>query len=335
MRVAAVLLLAVVAGLAPATAHAQDVAASEAQFERGLAAMEKGDYAIACPAIEESYRLDPRAGTMFTLAECENKRGRTATAATRYEDYLSFHARLPPDLQQRQGDRPHLAASQRDALRARAPRLTLVVPSALPPGSRVSRDGIALAAPSWGIALPVDPGEHVVRLEAPGHAPSEIAVSIVDGEARSVVLQLGPATAAPPPPPAAASPAVASPAEAGLTPAQTSGLVLVGVGVVGLGLGAGFGIATLSEKSTIDRVCGRVADDGTRLCDDASGTDAAASAATTGTISTVSFGVGAAAAVGGVLLIVLGGDEDRGAAGVRPLLAGSGDGAFAGARGRF
>ena len=73
---------------APATAAAQDLAAAEALFSKGLADMEAGRYDAACPAIGESYRLDPRGGTLFTLAECEAKAGKIATAVARYDDAL-------------------------------------------------------------------------------------------------------------------------------------------------------------------------------------------------------------------------------------------------------
>lgn len=330
-----------VASAAPAAA--QDVAASEAQFERGLAAMQKGDFAIACPAIEESYRLDPRAGTMFTLAECENQRGRTATAATRYEDYLSFHARLPPDLQQRQGDRPRLAASQRDALRARAPKLTIVVPGDAPAGATVTRDGIALAAPSWGVALPVDPGEHVVRIEAPGRAPVEQRVTIADGQTQTVELALGAVVDGAPPGPSGQvtgpTPPPA-PGDGGLTGVQTGGLVLGAVGLVGLGVGSVFGLVAMGHAADADDACPGEPVNGVTECEDPAraqtAREAADAASTPGALSTIAFGVGAAALVGGVLMIALGGDDaDEAATGVRPVFASDGRGAYAGARGTF
>jgi len=45
--------------------------------------MEAGNYAAGCPALAESQRLDPRAGTLFTLSQCEVQWGRVATAVTR------------------------------------------------------------------------------------------------------------------------------------------------------------------------------------------------------------------------------------------------------------
>src|ERR1700733_1971568 len=79
----------------PSAASAQqDLAAAEALFNRGLADMTAGKYDTGCPAIGESYRLDPRPGTLFTVAECESKWGHYATASARYDDYLSLYSRL-------------------------------------------------------------------------------------------------------------------------------------------------------------------------------------------------------------------------------------------------
>jgi hypothetical protein len=323
------------ASLAPRQAAAQEVAAAEALFERGLASMEQRDFATACPAIEESYRLDPRPGTMFTLAECENQRGRIATAATRYEDYLSFYARLPADLQVKQGDRAAEAAKQRDALRARSPRLTIAAPPELPAGASVTLDDVALSRPSWGVAIPVDPGEHVVRLEAPGHQRVEQTRLMREGEAITVQLTLGPATAAPGPTAAPAPPNTGpSRGGEGLTGMQAGGLVLGGIGVAGLGVGAVFGLITMGHASTVSVGCDAEATEGVTLCNGPDGPDAADAASTTGAVSTIGFGVGAAALAGGILLLVLGDDDGTDAA-LRPLVVGDDRGGLLGARGRF
>src|SRR5580658_10162383 len=114
-------------------AHAGDSGAAD-EFSYGLAEMLAGRYATGCPAIEASYKLDPRPGTLFTLAECENKRGRVATAVARYVDYLSAYARLTSEQQQKQGKREQTAQSQKAALEPQVPRLTLSLPPGAPAG---------------------------------------------------------------------------------------------------------------------------------------------------------------------------------------------------------
>src|SRR5262245_5559003 len=97
-------------------ALADDTAAAEALFNRGMADMDTGHYNTACPAIAESQHLDPRPGTLFTLAVCETRWGRIATAVTRYGDYLSLYDRLTPEQQVRQAERAKEAKKQRETL---------------------------------------------------------------------------------------------------------------------------------------------------------------------------------------------------------------------------
>ena len=105
----------------PQIASAEDLAAADALFKKGLVDMEAGRYDAACPAIGESMRLDPRPGTLFTLAECEGKAGKIATAVARYEDYLQLFARLTPQQQKKQLGREQIAAERKQALSRRAP----------------------------------------------------------------------------------------------------------------------------------------------------------------------------------------------------------------------
>src|SRR5262245_43916079 len=114
----------------PASASAQLLDPAEALFDKGVADMEAKRFDEACPAIEQSYQLDPRLGTLFTLAECEAARGRIATAVGRYDEYLELFAALPPDKQAKQRDREKTSRAQKAALRPLAPILTLKLPPA-------------------------------------------------------------------------------------------------------------------------------------------------------------------------------------------------------------
>src|SRR4051812_48805392 len=73
----------------PSSAAAQILDPAEVLFNQGVEDMEAKRFDKACPAIEQSYRLDVRPGTLFALAECEADRGRLATAVARYDEYLA------------------------------------------------------------------------------------------------------------------------------------------------------------------------------------------------------------------------------------------------------
>ena len=162
-------------------ASADDVAGAKALFDRGLDDMERGDFDTGCPAIEASEKLDPRPGTLFTLAECESKRGRIATAVTLYDNYLSQIALLSPDKQALQQERKTIAIEQKAALLPGVPALTLVLPGGAPPSIVVKRDGVEVLPAAIGVPLPVDPGEHVLSTEADGKQGA-LHVSIAKGE---------------------------------------------------------------------------------------------------------------------------------------------------------
>src|SRR5258706_5297913 len=95
MKIAHLAALLGVALLAlPAAAEPPDP--STAAFDRAVQQMEAGHYDQACPAIEQSFKADPRPGKLFTLAWCLDKRGLLASAISRYDEYLTLYAALPP-----------------------------------------------------------------------------------------------------------------------------------------------------------------------------------------------------------------------------------------------
>jgi hypothetical protein len=109
---------------------------AEAQFKYGLAEMLAGRYATGCPALETSYRLDPRAGTLFTLAECDRKAGKAATALAEYDQYLALYAGMTAEQRAAQKERAAVAAEERAALQSAVP-IQIVEPP--PPQAAVDR----------------------------------------------------------------------------------------------------------------------------------------------------------------------------------------------------
>ncbi|MGH7298170.1 MAG: hypothetical protein ACRELB_24735, partial [Polyangiaceae bacterium] len=182
-----------------------DVAAAQGQdasvtFEYGRSEMLAGRYATGCPAIEASFRLDPRPGTLFTLADCDRAWGRTASALARFTEYLALYERMPPALQARQKERAAIASSERAELERSAPLLTVRLPVEVPAGTRAWRDDVELTAQSFGAGVPVDPGEHRIRVTLADGRTREQRVTLANGEQRTVVIEL-PAGASPSSPP--------------------------------------------------------------------------------------------------------------------------------------
>jgi hypothetical protein len=287
--------------LSAAPAMAQDVAAAEALFNKGVADMDAGKYDTACPALAESQRLDPRPGTLFAQADCNAKAGKIATAVALYEDYQRSIASQTPAVKAKHADRLKIARAQIDKLRPAVPSLTLVLPASAPRDAHVRRDGIDLSAAALGVALPVDPGEHVVTVEANGRRPSEQRFTLERGQQKTVELTLGGAAAAGETPPAVATKTAPPPAEAPAPkPGQAqriAGFAVGGVGGAMLLVGAITGGLTLAKKSTINANC-----NGTSCNHE--GKLAADRAKTTGLVSTIGFSVGAAGLVTGAVLLL-------------------------------
>jgi PEGA domain len=235
--------------LAPVLARA-DAPDPGALFDRGLADMQAHRYGAACPELAESYRLDPHAGGLFTLAECENQWGKIASAMSDYDTFLDLVAHLPPKDRAKQDERARVAAEKRAALEREVPTVTVTLDATVPAGSTVTIDGRAVAAASLGSATRVDPGDHVVKVEAPDGRTNEEHVSLAKRDARAVTLSLPPAQPS-------ASPAPAAPAETGEPgkTQRTAAYVTAGVGGAAVVAGVVMGAVVLADKSTIDKDC--------------------------------------------------------------------------------
>lgn len=286
-----------VIGMFAKSAFAQDAAAAEALFNKGVAEMEAGHFDVACPALAESQRLDPRPGTMFTLAECEAKAGKIATALVHYEDYLRAAELLPGPQKQRHAQRMDIAKTKKASLAPDVPILTLTLPKNAPPDTKVSRDGTELTAASLGIALPVDPGEHVIAITVPGGERIEQKITLARREKRTVELTIkNPNSGVGVAPTASA--AVETP-DMGDGPSgrRIASYVIGGVGIAGLALGGVMGGLALSSKGVVDEHCPN------KICD-AEGAKALEEGRTTSLVSTIGLGVGAAGVATAVILFL-------------------------------
>ncbi len=268
---------------------------AQALFDRGVEQLEQKRYDQACPKIAESYKLDPRPGTLFTLAECETLRGRPATAVARYEEYLALYATLPPDKKAKQGNRPQEARAQKAALVQDLPQLTLLIPANAPRGLTIKLDGSVISEAARGTAVPVDPGQHVVTTQTPGKALKQITLTIQKREKMSLKLDLSETSPSPlPPSPLVESPPSDLPPSTARSSSRRTGAFMAGgIGAAGVVVGAITGGLMLSKWSTISGNCREQYDDpSTVVCANQAGVDAGNSAKTFGLVSSIGWGVG-------------------------------------------
>jgi hypothetical protein len=166
---ATIVIAALLASAPVARAQAEDEAAARVLFGEGRTLMKHGDYAQACPKLEAAKRLHPSAGVLLNLGDCYEHLGKTASAWTVFSEAVASAQRG-----RRAADEAE-AKNRQNALEPKLVRIVVRVASP-PPGLSVSRDDMALVAGAWNVAIPVDPGSHEIRAEAPGREPWHTSV---------------------------------------------------------------------------------------------------------------------------------------------------------------
>ncbi len=157
MRVQRAAILAAVLFFFASVGRANDPARAQALFTEGRALFAQGKLVEACAKFEESNKADPAFGTQLNLAACYEKLGKTASAWALLVALASSGS----------DERAKYAGERAAQLEPSLSKLTLSVPNA-PAGTEVKRDGVAVSTASYGLAVPVDPGHHVIDATAPG-----------------------------------------------------------------------------------------------------------------------------------------------------------------------
>jgi hypothetical protein len=264
--------LAVSLGATRAHADVDPRAAADALFQEGRAALARGDFEAAASKFAESQRLDPAAGTLLNLATAETKIGKLSSAWS--------HARAALEALPDGDERIPIAKALFDDLDRRVPRLTIKPRSP----STIRLDAVTISPAMLGVALPLDPGLHVVEV-GKGETQRRYEVALTEGQSLTLEVE---------PPPDQVPPS--GDARRPLAPVGW-GLVAASGIVTGAGLVAG--VFALDRKSKQDAGCDA------RGCDDAA-LRAASEGDRFATWSTIGVigGVGLAAA--GVAVLVFG-----------------------------
>lgn len=294
--VAALVALAIAAPCPRALAAGESEKQAQTFFLDGMKLMGKKRYAEACESFARSQELDPGMGTQYRLAECYEKLGRLASA------YQHFTAVADAAKAARKLDREAVARRRAAALEPRVSKLTISIPPAVAAlaGLEVRRDGVPVDRELWGTPIPVDPGDHIVTVKAPGKKPFEgkvwaegtskllVSVAALEDIARPVVK----------PEPRSMTPAIVLGAAGGV------GVI---VGATFLGLRAG---RASEARDLHDAISARGGDcvgggKGAFVSDCSALSSATGSGDAFGTVSLVSFLVGGAALAGMATYLLL------------------------------
>lgn len=301
---AAVALFASGSASAQSPDETQRRAIAQALFDEAQKLMESGNFSPACIKLEEVVRLSPgKIGAVMTLAKCYEGEGKLASAWSRY--------RNAADAAKVAGDpRAKDAQKKVEELDSKVPRLTIVVglKAGAVVGLRVMRDGSEVSAAQWGVAIPVDPGDHHVEATAPGKQAFVTDVTLAAGATTTLeiaeLVEPQPVPTVTAQPTAAPTPSVvvttiptadAGPSKVLGLPPRTWGFVIGGVGTLGIVAGAVAGAVALGQHDALAAQCLN------RFCGADKRADIAAYE-TTGLVSTVGFAAGGALAAAGLVI---------------------------------
>jgi hypothetical protein len=259
-----------------ASAQSPNVKKADELFREGRALMKSGDFESACPKLEESYRLDPGAGTAVNVGDCNDQFGKVASALRAYQAAAKLLAPGDP--------RNAPVREQIEALKKRSPWLTIMPLPDAPEGTAVSRNGKLVDPTELGRPFAVDAGKVTVAVTSPGRADFRRTFRLAEGD--NVVLD--PMLGAPLEAPDAASDS----SNSGWSP-RTTGYVVGGIGAVALTTGIATGLMANAKHSVVEDNC-----DASRQCNQ-TGSDAAQSGRTLNTVSYVGWGVGIAGIAAG------------------------------------
>ena len=155
-----------------ASASAERKTKAQVLFERGLTYMKASDYDRACTVFKASLDAEFQLDTLYGLAGCEAARGHIVVA---------WHL-----FQRLADEEPNKKRKKRwqtllDGIAARVPKLEVLVDH---PNATITIDGEKVTG-----AVPVDLGDHVVTVDAPGFDAWEQHVT-VDEEGQTTQVEV-------------------------------------------------------------------------------------------------------------------------------------------------
>jgi hypothetical protein len=245
--------VAIGASARPASAdEAGDIAAARQLGVEGVVLADQGRCAEAIDKLDRSEKLHHAVSVLERLAECQVSLGKLVAGSENLRRVL--RESLLPD-----APAPFLVAQERAQrvlaeTRPKIARLKVVVSAPADADLWVTIDGSPIPAANLNENRPIDPGDHAVKVGAPGFAEAGATVHLTEGGTESIALSLvrEPNAAKEP---SASAVAARGAAEHPLGRSHVASYVAGGLGVVGLGIGVGFGIAAMGEKSNLERYC--------------------------------------------------------------------------------
>ncbi|AKT36488.1 PEGA domain-containing protein [Chondromyces crocatus] len=289
----ALLFAATFAALVPASPHpasaqlsAEQRAEAQSLTTQGRNALRQQRFADAIDPLTRAVELAPTPQLKLELAQALSGAQRLVEASKILHEIGNAPAETPQAKQTQAAARKMVSEVE-----ARIPWIQIAVLGPKEGEARILIDGKETDA---SFEVPIDPGEHTVRVEAEGFKPVERQPALAEGEHLELELTLEPDGSVekevepaplPPPKPRRSTPTLA--------------MVAFGAGGLGVAVGSLFGILAFTETSAAKEHCAG------NICpntpDVVSSRDAALR---NGTISTVGFVVGGVGLAAGAVLLL-------------------------------
>ncbi len=132
-------------------------AAARAQYQKGKDAYDKGDFKEALVAFQEAYDTKPHPVVLKSIAECQASLGQVTAAIETYEKFLA-----DPESKGKPG--------VEDRLKELKAKLATVEVTSEPEGAQITIDGEATGR-TTPASFDLGPGDHEVTFQAEGYEP--------------------------------------------------------------------------------------------------------------------------------------------------------------------
>lgn len=165
----------------------KDPAAAEALYLSGRKLVGDGNWAEGCEKFRASLELNPAVSTLINIAKCSEHEGKLTQALVEYRRASQMNQDTLGADRKRKLDQ--VLKESTATLESRIAKVQLVVANR-PSGIEIKRDGLSLPIALVGETIPLDPGEHVFVVTAPGFRKEERKVTLKEGETQTVELPL-------------------------------------------------------------------------------------------------------------------------------------------------
>ena len=295
----------------------EERAAARAAATEGVQLLEQGRYAEALDCLRRAEALVHAPTHLLYIARAQAKLGMLVEAS---ETYVRIqHEALAPDAPRAFVDAQATAAQEGRDIDAHLPTLLIRVEGPAAPDAAVTMDGTPLPPAMIGMAVPANPGDHVVRATAKDGMRAEVRVRLTLDAHETATLALHAAPAPPPPVPVPVEAPLRrdTTATGGGRLRTTLAYASLGLGVAGLGVGTAFVVVNRSKRTDANGLC---ASGVCPLADKPLIQSLDQQADNASTAAWIGYGVGAAALVAGAVLLMTspGAKKTDASSGLRP-----------------